>query len=249
MGRTIDERVVEMRFDNQNFEKNIETSMSSLDKLKEKLNFKGASDSFEKLGKAAGNVDMSPLGRSVDDIKNKFSMLEAIAVGGMMRIGQKAADTGMQLAKSLSVDQIAAGWEKFAQKTTSVATLISQGYDMSEVEEQLSRLNWFTDETSYNFADMVANIAKFTATGKSLNDSVTAMEGIANWAALSGQNAATASRAMYQLSQAMGAGVMRLEDYKSIQDASMDTDEFRQICLDTAVALGTLGDNAGCTDR
>ena len=247
MGRTIDERVVEMRFDNQNFEKNIKTSMSSLDKLKEKLNFKGASDSFEKLGKAAGNVDMSPLGRSVDDITKRFSMLESIAVGGMMRIGQRAADTGIQLAKSLSVDQIAAGWEKFAQKTTSVATLISQGYDMSEVEEQLSRLNWFTDETSYNFTDMVANIAKFTATGKSLNDSVTAMEGIANWAALSGQNAATASHAMYQLSQAMGAGVMRLEDYRSIQNASMDTDEFRQICLDTAVALGTLRDNADGT--
>ena len=247
MGRTIDERVVEMRFDNQNFEKNIKTSMSSLDKLKEKLNFKGASDSFEKLGKAAGNVDMSPLGRSVDDIKKRFSMLEAIAVGGMIRIGQTAADTGIKLAKSLSVDQIAAGWEKFAQKTTSVATLISQGYDMSEVEEQLSRLNWFTDETSYNFTDMVSNIAKFTATGKSLNDSVTAMEGIANWAALSGQNAVTASHAMYQLSQAMGAGVMRLEDYRSIQNASMDTDEFRQICLDTAVALGTLRDNADGT--
>ena len=247
MGRTIDERVVEMRFDNQNFEKNIKTSMSSLDKLKEKLNFKGASDSFEKLGKAAGNVDMSPLGRSVDGIMKRFSMLETIAVGGMMRIGQTAADTGIKLAKSLSVDQIAAGWEKFSQKTTSVATLISQGYDMSEVEEQLSRLNWFTDETSYNFTDMVANIAKFTATGKSLNDSVTAMEGIANWAALSGQNAATASHAMYQLSQAMGAGVMRLEDYRSIQNASMDTDEFRQICLDTAVALGTLRDNADGT--
>lgn len=247
MGRTIDERVVEMRFDNQNFEKNIKTSMSSLDKLKEKLNFKGASDSFEKLGKAAGNVDMSSLGRSVDGITKKFSILDATAVGGLMRIGQKAADTGIKLAKSLSVDQITAGWEKFAQKTTSVATLISQGYDMSEVEEQLSRLNWFTDETSYNFTDMVANIAKFTATGKSLNDSVTAMEGIANWAALSGQNAVTASHAMYQLSQAMGAGVMRLEDYRSIQNASMDTDEFRQICLDTAVALGTLRDNADGT--
>ena len=125
MGRTIDERVVEMRFDNQNFEKNIKTSMSSLDKLKEKLNFKGASDSFEKLGKAAGNVDMSPLGRSVDDIKNKFSMLEAIAVGGMMRIGQTAADTGIKLAKSLSVEQIAAGWEKFAQNSILVKTILS----------------------------------------------------------------------------------------------------------------------------
>lgn len=247
MSKTIDERVVEMRFDNQNFEKNVSTSMSTLDKLKEKLNFKGASDSFEKLGEAAGSVDMSPLGKAVDGVKERFSALETIAVGSLLRIGQQVADTGTELVKSLSVDQITEGWNKLAQKTTSVATLVSQGYDMSEVEDQLSRLNWFTDETSYNFTDMVENIAKFTATGKNLKNSVTAMEGIANWAALSGQNAGTASRAMYQLSQAMGAGVMRLEDYKSIQNASMDTDEFRQICLDTAVALGTLRKNADGT--
>ena len=244
MSRTIDERVVEMQFDNQNFEKNVRTSLSTLDKLKEALNFKGISNSFDEMEKASSKMDFSGMSSGLSKISDGFSALETIAVGALLKIGSAAVDTGAQLVKSLTIDQITAGWQKFSDKTTSVATLVSQGYALKDVNEQLSRLNWFTDETSYNFTDMVANIAKFTATGKGLEESVTAMEGIANWAALSGQNAGTASRAMYQLSQALGTGYMRLEDWKSIQNVSMDTDEFRQKVLDTAVALGTLQYNA-----
>lgn len=228
MSRTIDERVVSMEFDNSKFESNVKTSLSTLDKLKEALKFSGASKGIE---------DFSS---SIEQTGNKFSALEVIATGALLRIGSQAVTLGERLVKSLSLDQISAGWQKFADKTTSVATLVAQGNAIEEVNSQLDRLNWFTDETSYNFTEMVANIAKFTATGKGLEESVNAMEGIATWAALSGQNASTASRAMYQLSQAMGSGYMRLEDYKSIQNASMDTDEFRQKCLDAAVALGTL---------
>ena len=93
---------------------------------------------------------------------------------------------------------------------------------------------------------MVNNVGKFTAAGQDLDTSVKAMEGIATWAALSGQNATTASRAMYQLAQAMGKGKIQLIDYKSIQNANMDTQEFRQTVLDPAVAIGQLtkaGDN------
>lgn len=247
MSKTIDQRVVEMRFDNANFEKNVSTSMSTLDKLKKSLKFEDSAKGFENISKAAGRVDMGGLSNGVESVRLKFSALEVMAVTALSNITSKAVDTGLQLVKSLSVDQITAGWDKFASKTSSVATLVAQGYDLSEVNNQLDRLNWFTDETSYNFTDMVANIAKFTATGKGLTESVTAMEGIANWAALSGQNAQTASHAMYQLSQAMGAGVMRKEDYKSIQNASMDTEEFRQKCLDAAVALGTLKQNSDGT--
>ena len=247
MSKTIDQRVVEMRFDNANFEKNVSTSMSTLDKLKKSLKFENSTKGFENISKAAGQIDMGGLSSGVESVKMKFSALEVMAVTALSNITSKAVDTGLQLVKSLSIDQITAGWDKFASKTSSVATLVAQGYDLSEVSDQLDRLNWFTDETSYNFTDMVANIAKFTATGKGLTESVTAMEGIANWAALSGQNAQTASHAMYQLSQAMGAGVMRKEDYKSIQNASMDTEEFRQKCLDAAVALGTLKKNSDGT--
>lgn len=247
MSQTIDSKVVEMRFDNKQFESNVQTSMKSIDKLQNSLNFDGATKGLDNIKNASSKLNFSGLSDSIGSIGQKFSAFETIATGVLLRIGQKVADAGIQLVKSLSVDNISAGWEKFGDKTQSVATLVSQGYSMEEVNKQLERLNWYTDETSYDFTSMVQNIAKFTATGKNLNESVDAMQGIANWAALSGQNAQTASHAMYQLSQAMGAGSMRLEDYKSIQNVSMDTDEFRQKALDAAVALGTLEKNADGT--
>ena len=247
MSKTIDEKVVEMRFDNRQFESNVQTTLNTLDKLKKNLNFEESAKSFEQLDAAAQKVDMNGLRNAAETVREKFSALEIIAVTALVNITNSAINAGKQLVASLTVDQITAGWDKFAKKTTSVATLISQGNSMETVEAQLERLNWFTDETSYNFTDMVDSISKFTASGQDLETSVSAMEGIANWAALSGQNAATASRAMYQLSQAMGAGVMRLEDYKSIQTANMDTAEFRQKCIDAALALGTLKKNADGT--
>lgn len=247
MSTAVEQRVAEMRFDNKQFESAVSTSMSTLKKLNSSLNLLGASKGLEGLEKAAKKCDVSPLGDAVDSVKLKFSAMEVMAVTALTNITNSAVNAGKRLISSLSVDQISAGWTKFGQKTSSVGTLISQGYGLDTVTEQLDRLNWFTDETSYNFTDMVDNIAKFTASGKDLTESVTAIEGVANWAALSGQNAAVASRAMYQISQAMGAGVMRKEDYKSIQNASMDTDEFRQKALDAAVALGTLQKNADGT--
>ena len=238
MSKTVDERVVSMEFDNDRFEKNVSTSLSTLDKLKKALRLDGATKSLEEV-----DSSFNKFSAVVEASKAKWDALEVVAVGALLKIGSQAVTAGERLAKSISVDQITAGWTKFSDKTTSVATLVAQGNSIEYVNEQLAKLNWFTDETSYNFTDMVSNIAKFTATGKNLDESVQAMEGIASWAALSGQNAATASRAMYQLSQALSAGYMRREDWKSIQNVSMDTDEFRQKTIEAAVALGTLQDN------
>lgn len=238
MSKTVDERVVSMEFDNDRFEKNVSTSLSTLDKLKKALRLDGATKSLEEV-----DSSFNKFSAVVEASKAKWDALEVVAVGALLKIGSQAVATGERLVKSISVDQIAAGWTKFSDKTTSVATLVAQGNAIEYVNEQLAKLNWFTDETSYNFTDMVSNIAKFTATGKGLEESVQAMEGIASWAALSGQNPATASRAMYQLSQALSAGYMRREDWKSIQNVSMDTDEFRQKTIEAAVALGTLQDN------
>ena len=247
MSREIDYKIVEAQFQNSSFEKNIKESTHSLDNFKKALNFGNAANGLNALTDTSSISAIGQLGTKIDAIGNKFTTLGAVGFTALQRITNAAIDTGIALAKSLSVDQVSAGWSKFGSKTSSVATLVAQGNALEDVNEQLDRLNWFTDETSYNFVDMVSNIAKFTASGKDLKESVTAMEGIANWAALSGQNAATASRAMYQLSQAMGAGIMRKEDYKSIQNASMDTDEFRQKALDAAVALGTLKKNSDGT--
>lgn len=247
MSNVMDRKVVEMQFDNSQFERNVKGSITTLDKLKESLKFEGVSKSIDEIDRSTGKLDFSGMRGAIETVTYKFSVLESIAFGALKRIGERATDAGIKLAKSMSVDNIKAGWSKFEEKTKSVGTLIAQGYDISLVNEQLEKLNFFTDETSYSFTNMVSEIAKFTATGKGLEDSVTAMMGIANWAAMSGQNASTASRAMFQLSQAMGSGVMRKEDYKSIQNVSMDTKEFRQRALDAGVALKTLKKNADGT--
>ena len=240
-GSTVDSKVVEMSFDNSNFEPNAEKSISTLDKLKKALNFTDSTDGLDDINDSLKNINVGSLTTGVTSLRHAFdSLADTVGFAAVVRYTNQALDAVERLAKSMTVDNIAAGWSKYGEKTTSVATLVAQGYELEKVNEQLERLNWFTDETSYNFTDMVSNIAKFTATGQDLETSVTAMEGIANWAALSGQNATTASHAMYQLSQAMGAGLIRKEDYKSIQNVSMDTDEFRQRALDAAVALGTL---------
>lgn len=237
---TIDRKVVEMQFDNAQFEKNVKGSMSTLEKLKSALNFNGLAKGFDDIDRQSKKVTFSEMNNGVQVVTKSFNLLEEMAIGAIRKIGSMAAEEGLKIVKSLSVEQIASGWDKYGEKTKSVGTLIAQGYDMSEVEKELGKLNWYTDETSAEFTEMVTSIAKFTAAGKTLPEATTALMGISNWAYLSGQNAQTASRAMYQLSQAMSKGVFRLDDYKSIQNASMDTVEFRQRALDAAVALGTL---------
>lgn len=229
----VDTRVVRMEFDNAKFEKNVKQTTKSLDKLNQSMDFHDADKGLEK-------------------VRLKISAMETAATAAIANITTRVVNLGIRLVKSLSVDNIAAGWAKYGEKTTSVATMIAQkiriaGKEIEDqakklevVNKQLEILSWFSDETSYSFTDMVNNVGKFTAAGQDLDVSVKAMEGIATWAALSGQNASTASRAMYQLAQAMGKGKIQKIDWMSIQNANMDTEEFRETVLKTAVAMNEL---------
>ena len=240
MTTVIDERVVEMRFNNADFEKNVAQSMNTLDKLKKSLNF-DTGKSLENIGKASKGFSLSGMTETITEATTKFSALEIAGITAIANITNKAVDFGVKFVKSLSIDQVASGFQKYADKTTAVQTIIaSTGMAIEDIEAQMERLNWFTDETSYNFVDMVSNIGKFTSAGISLDKAQGAMQGIANWAARSGQNAQAASRAMYNFAQAMGAGAMKLQDWKSIENANMATIEFKQTALETAAEMGKL---------
>lgn len=229
MSNVIDQRVVEMQFDNSNFERNVAQSIDSLKRMDDAINQAGSGDG------------LGAIGTAVETISHKFSVFETIAVGALLNIGRKAEDMAEKMVKSLTVDNIAAGWDKYAQKTSGVQTIMAAtGLSIGEVNEQLEKLMQFTDETSYNFVDMVGNIGKFTSNGVSLEKSVNAMQGIANWAALSGANSQAASRAMYNLSQAMSLGAVKLQDWRSIQGANMATKEFKEEVIRTALELGTI---------
>jgi phage-related protein len=230
-----------MSFDNAKFEKNAKETMSTLEKLKEKLNFEGAVKGFGKLEDSIDDLSFDELNGGIEKTSSKFSALEAVAIGALMNIGSQIESTAQKLVSSLTIDQISAGWSKYEQKTSSVQTIMnSTGKSMEEVNEQLDKLNWYTDETSYNFLDMVSNIGKFTSNSVELGTAVTAMQGIANWAALSGANVTQAGNAMYNLAQAISVGSVKLIDWKSIENANMATTEFKQTVIDTAVELGTL---------
>lgn len=244
MSREVDERVVSMQFDNKQFETNVATTMSTLDKLEAKLNFKGASKALDELDASAKNVDLSHMGNAVESIEVKFSAMSVAAIAAINRIVNKAFDAGEKLIKSLSIDQITAGWTKYADKTTAVQTILAAtGESMDYVNEQLSKMNWFTDETSFNFTDMTNNVGKFTSAGVDLDKAVLAMQGIAAEAALSGQNAESASRAMYNFSQALGTGSVKVQDWMSIENANMATKEFKETIIETAKELGRVSES------
>lgn len=239
--REIDERVVELRFKNSNFEKNAKSTIGVLDKLEQKLAFPKAKQNIEGLEKEFSKISFKALEKGIDAVTVKFSALQIAGITAIQNITNKAINAGEALVKSLSIDQITAGFTKYEQKTTAVQTIVSAtGKTVDEVNRALNKLNWFTDETSYNFVDMVSNIGKFTAAGVDLEDAMSAMIGIANEAAVSGQNATAASHAMMNFSQALGSGAVKLQDWKSIQTVNMDTIEFKQTIIDTAVAMGTL---------
>lgn len=248
MSREIDERVVQMKFEADSFNRNIQASIKNLDGLEKRLDFKNAINGFTKLDKAARNTNISELGKAVEMVQVKFSMFEVFALNVMNRISNAAINAGEHLVKSLTIDQITPGWDKYADKTGSVQTIMAAtakqftdtGKQMEYVNSQLDKLNWFTDETSYNFVDMTSNIGKFTSNNIELDKSVTAMQGIANWAAISGANANEASRAMYNLSQAMSSGSLRLQDWMSIENANMGTAAFKEMAIESALAAGTL---------
>lgn len=236
----IDNKVVEMHFDNKDFEKNIQQSMTSLDRLKTALNIDSVK-SLDQLSKSASNFNMDGVGSAIETCKIKFSALQIAGVTALAKITSQAMDMGTKLIKSLSIDQVTAGFDKYAMKTQSVQTIIAAtGESMAKVTEQLDKLNWFTDETSYNLVDMTNNIAKFTSNGIKLEDATRQMQGIATAAALAGTNSEGASHAMEGFSKAIAKGYMDRRNWTWIQTARMDTMQFKQALIEAAVEAGTL---------
>ena len=242
MSKTIDEKVVEMRFDNKHFESNVQTTMSTLDKLKAKLNLTGASKGLENISTAAKKVNMDGLVSGLNTVHSKFSTLEVIGVGALLNIGNAAANAGKRLVASLSGIQAAmAGFNEYSMTMNTVQTLVnSTGKSIKEVESQLKELDEYADKTVYSTADMFNNIYKFTNAGIDLDTAKTAMIGIANATAYAGQGAQQASIAYYNLAQSMSMGYLTTIDYKSLNLANIATKEFKQRMADAAVAAGTL---------
>lgn len=244
MSTTIDERVVEMRFDNKQFEQNIQTSLSSLDKLKKSLNLEGAAKGLETVNNAANKCsgNMSPLSNAVETVRVRFSALEVMAITALQNITNSALAAGKNLVSAFTIDPIKTGFEEYETQINAVQTILantsSKGTTLDQVNNALDELNHYADMTIYNFTEMTRNIGTFTAAGVDLDTSVAAIKGIANLAAVSGSNSQQASTAMYQLSQALAAGTVKLQDWNSVVNAGMGGQVFQDALKETAKVHG-----------
>lgn len=248
MSRTIDERIVEMRFDNRQFEQNVQTSLSTLDKLKRGLDLDNAAKSLDGLGDAAKRCDMSVLGKSVETVPAKFSAFQVVAMTTLSNITNSAVNTGKRLVSALTIDPIKTGFQEYETQIGAVQTILAntqhEGTNLQQVNRALDELNTYADKTIYNFTEMTRNIGTFTAAGVNLRTSVDSIKGIANLAAISGSTSQQASTAMYQLSQALAAGKVSLMDWNSVVNAGMGGKVFQDALVRTSELLGTGAQNA-----
>lgn len=241
MSQEVDERVVEMRFDNAQFEKNVHQTMQSLEQLNDSLRLDGAEKGFEKIGDASAKVDFDEMQGALDNLSGKFSAVEVMGVAALSHITRQAVDTGERLVKSLSLDQVTSGWNKYAQKTASVQTIMNAtGKSIAKVNGYLEKLMWFSDETSYSFTDMTQSLGQLTASGGDIEKVIPMIMGMANATAYAGKGASEFSRVIYNLNQSYSQGYLSLMDWKSVELAGVATAELKKQIIDTGVELGKI---------
>lgn len=242
MTTTIDNKIVEMAFQNSQFEKNVSTSLGTLDKLKRALNFGNVSKSFDGITDGARRVNMNPIADGISAISNRFSALGIVGIGVLLNLTNAALEAGKRIVNALIIDPIKTGLNEYETKLNSVQTILAntqkEGTNLETVTKALNDLNTYSDKTIYNFQQMARNIGTFTAAGVKLDTSVAAIKGIANLAAISGSNADQASTAMYQLSQALSTGTVRLMDWNSVVNAGMGGQVFQDAVMETARVHG-----------
>ena len=242
MSTTIDEKVVEMRFDNKHFEKHTRETMSTLDKLKQKLNLTGASKSFENINTSANKVNLSGMSNAVDTVRSRFSALEVMGVTALANITNSAVNAGKRIVSALTIDPVKTGFNEYETQINAVQTIMAnvkhKGKTLEDVNAALDELNKYADQTIYNFTEMTRNIGLFTNAGVDLDTSVNAIKGFSNAAAMAGTNATDTSRAMYQLSQAMSSGSVKLLDWRSLETANITGERFQETIKETAKVHG-----------
>jgi tape measure domain-containing protein len=244
----VDNKVVSITFDNALFERKMSETIASLDKLRNSIDMAGAKQGLTELSNASKGFDMTHMGSAIEGVSAKFLGLATVGITALANLTNRVVDAGIQFGKAFSVAPVTAGFNEFELKMGSIQTIMAgSGASLGEVNQRLNELNTYSDKTIYSFQDMTSNIGKFTNAGVSLKDSVGAIQGVANVAAVSGANAEEASRAMYNFGQALSAGHVKLMDWKSIELANMGTVEFKQQLIDSGLAMGTLKKSADGT--
>lgn len=241
---TIDDKVVSMSFESSKFEQGVDKTIASLKKLQDALRFPEAGKGLQAVSASAKEVDLGHIHKGIDGISSKLGALRLTAIAVFSQLATKAVAAGAQMIKALTLGPAIQGFKEYETQINAVQTILANtaaaGTNIRDVNKALDELNEYADMTIYNFSEMTRNIGTFTAAGVDLKTAVGSIKGIANLAAVSGSNAQQASTAMYQLSQAISSGTVKLMDWNSVVNAGMGGTVFQRALAQTAVHMGTL---------
>ncbi len=245
MSNEIENQIVSMQFDNKQFEPGVAQSLASMDKINKAMQFPDAGKGLDGVNAAVRGFNMNPMASALQGVSKKWLALTTVAVTAIGNITNKVVDAGLKAAKSLTIDPFTQGFHEYETNLNAVQTIMANtGANVKTVNKYLNELNHYSDKTIYNFSEMAKNIGTFTAAGVPLKQATSAIKGIANLAAVSGSNSQQASTAMYQLSQALAAGRVGLQDWNSVVNAGMGGKIFQTALARTATQMGTLDKNA-----
>nr|DAF76562.1 MAG TPA: tail tape measure [Caudoviricetes sp.] len=240
----IDNRIVQMQFNNRQFESGAKTTLSTLDRLKKALNFSGIKTGVDTLGASINKaLNMSGVTSGIENLNDKFSTMGIAWQRTIQQITDKAISAGSAITKALSTDAITDGLDEYTLKMDNIQTILtntaSKGTTLDDVNSTLNELNRYADETVYSFQDMTRAIGQFTTQGVDLETATAAIKGFSNLAAGTGTSNADLARAEYQMSQALSSGVVKLMDWKSMENAGgMGGEYFQKGLIESAKELG-----------
>lgn len=240
--RSVDQRIVEMRINNQQFEKGAKESINTLDQLKKSLDLEGAEKNLKKLDKAGKEFSLEGMAKNIETISSRFTTLGIIGTNALQDIASSAVRTGKQMIDALTLQAPRMGFAEYETQINAIQTILantkSKGTTLDEINNALDELNSYADQTIYNFTQMTESIGRFTAAGLDLDVSTASIKGLSNLAAMAGSTSEQLNTAMFQLSQGLSAGTIKLEDWNSLRTANMTNESFRESLIETARVHG-----------
>lgn len=245
---SIDERIVQMKFDNAQFEKGVKTTTDSLAGLKDSLKLQDAKSGLQDLQEAGKRFSLNSIRENVQGLADQFTQLSTVAIVALGNIVSKAVDAGAQILKSLTVDPITQGLKEYETNLNGIQTILAntkgKGENLQSVNDALDNLNEYSDKTIYNFSQMVNGIKTLTTAGANLQGGVDTVKGFANAAALAGVGAnEMASALTYGLTQAITKGRMMTQDWMSLETSGIAGESFKNSILETARVNGIAVDD------
>lgn len=220
MSKQIDERVVSMQFDNARFERNVAESMNTLDKLKEKLNLKGASKGFDDIQAAANRVDVQGLSSSIDSVHAKFSALQVVGVTALANITNSAVNAAKRISSALLGSIISGGKARATNLENAHFQLQGLLKDEAQVSAVMKNVSDSVDGTAYSLDSAATVASQLAASGLRAGDKMfKSLRAVAGVAAMTNSSYDDIGRIFTQVA---GQGRLMGQDLLSLSSRGMN---------------------------